>query len=69
MRASQLTVLTPKDNHGRTDIGIAHLRADDVRATCAEFHLEPLNVADAGERIAPDPLAGVHVAVGSPEDR
>ena len=69
LRASQLTVLTPKGNHGRTDVGIAHLRADDVRATCAEFHLEPLNVADAGERVTPDPLAGVHVAVGAPEDR
>lgn len=69
LRVSQLTVLTPKDNHGRTDIGIAHLRADDVRATCAEFHLEPLNVGDAAERTAPDPLAGIHVAVGTPEDR
>lgn len=69
LRASQLTVLTPKDNHGRTDVGIAHLRADDVRETCAEFNLEPLNVADADERIASDPLAGIHVAIGAPEDR
>lgn len=67
--ASQLTVLTPKDNHGRTDIGIAHLRADDVRETCAEFNLEPLNIADAAERIVSDPLAGIHVATGTPEDR
>ena len=67
--ASQLTVLIPKDNYGRTDIGIAHFRADDVRETCAEFHLEPLNVADAHECIASDPLAGVHVAVGTPKDR
>ena len=61
--------LVPANNYGRPDIGVAHLHADAVREACEEFHLTPLNVTEASKHLATDPLAGVHIAIGTPQDR
>ena len=61
--------LVPANNYGRPDIGVAHLHTDAVRKACEEFRLTPLNVTEASKHLATDPLAGVHIAIGTPQDR
>lgn len=56
----------PADNHGRTDLGVMYLPQEAVKEMCEEIHVEPFDVTNHEQVTTPNPLHGLHVAIGTP---
>lgn len=69
VRIKSCAFIEPEASNGRVDIGIARLFTEDVEAACADLRIKALDLRDAQRKMPARAIDGLHVAVGTPNDR
>lgn len=67
--AYQRTFIEPGVDHGRLDIGIAHVHPEAAAKVCEDYRRRPLDLDDAEEWTTAEPLRGLLIETGAPADR
>lgn len=69
INAYQRTFIEPGVDHGRLDIGIAHVHPDVAAEACEHHGRRPLDLDDVKEWTTAEPLKGLQIEIGAPADR